>query len=63
MKKTYIIPREKVVDLGMEGQLLSDSTKDPSGYDGSSNPGGDGDNMDEDSGGSVKAQGLWNQNW
>lgn len=66
MKKTYIIPEEKVVDLGLDGQLLSDSGKGGSNYasggSGSgSTPGGDGDGMDEDN--PVKAQGLWNQNW
>lgn len=56
MKKTYIIPNEKVVDLGLEGQLLDPSVQ------------GD---YEEDYGGSneeenmVKAErgSLWSNEW
>lgn len=61
MKKTYIIPNERVVDLRLEGQLLSDSAIGTGGYDGSQNPSGEGDGMDEDN--SVKAQRFGDTEW
>ena len=60
MKKTYIIPNEKIAELGADECLLADSNTGAGGYDGTNNPSEDGDGMDEDK---VKAQNLWDTQW
>ena len=62
MKKTYIIPNEKIADLGLEGQLLqgivSGNGPTGGGLDTTPTDPEDGEEM------SVKAQyNLWNNEW
>ncbi len=58
MKKTYIIPSERIAELGLEGQLLDVSGNAPDAENG----GGLDQQPSEDL--SVRAQyNLWNNEW
>lgn len=63
MKKVYIIPSEKIADLGITGCLLADSNTGAGGYDGSNKPSEEGDGMDEGNGTPSRSQLQWDNKW
>ena len=59
MKKIYVMPKETVIEMGLEGQLLADSNTGAGGYDNGTD--GEGDGMDEDN--PVKSQRIMDKQW